>query len=210
MPKESYTTFGLDIGLTKLLEGIPDGRYVDIGCWEPQEYSNTYALYQRGWKGVGVDPNPTFAPKWAELRPKDTFLNCAVGEAGTAKYYMYDYSMANTIVPSNIVARASKEWKLEQVIDVPVRTLESIFEELSPVHLLCLDAEGHDLEILRTNHWGAYRPWVIVVEDYDFEIGKKRPEIAQFMRDKSYFPLMDYYVDTVYLEANFFRRFKAL
>lgn len=32
------------------------GVYVDIGAYHPISDSNTYALYQRGWHGLAIDP----------------------------------------------------------------------------------------------------------------------------------------------------------
>ena len=34
------------------------GFYVDIGCYHPIRYSNTYRMFKLGWKGMNIDLNP--------------------------------------------------------------------------------------------------------------------------------------------------------
>ena len=36
----------------------PSGRFLDIGAWNACDKSNTRALYERGWRGVMVEPSP--------------------------------------------------------------------------------------------------------------------------------------------------------
>jgi hypothetical protein len=35
-----------------------EGRFLDIGAWDPKCFSNTRALYERGWSGVLIEPSP--------------------------------------------------------------------------------------------------------------------------------------------------------
>jgi FkbM family methyltransferase len=42
-----------------ILANTPDrGRFLDIGAYHPTKFSNTRALYERGWQGVMVEPSP--------------------------------------------------------------------------------------------------------------------------------------------------------
>ena len=38
--------------------GDQPGRYLDIGAYNPKLFSNTRALYERGWSGVMVEASP--------------------------------------------------------------------------------------------------------------------------------------------------------
>jgi hypothetical protein len=55
-----------------------------------------------------------------------------------------------------------------QLRKIPVKTLRSILEQYVPkgkqIDLLSVDAEGLDLEVLRTNDWDIYRPKAILIE----------------------------------------------
>ena len=31
------------------------GFFVDVGCFHPIKYNNTYRLYRKGWRGVNID-----------------------------------------------------------------------------------------------------------------------------------------------------------
>lgn len=80
---------GDDIQLKKIIKQTVPGMYVDIGCWHPVKASNTYHFYLRGWKGICIDPNPEIKSLFNKFRPKDTFINCAIGpESEGFNYYL--------------------------------------------------------------------------------------------------------------------------
>ena len=37
--------------ILKAVAGINEGRFLDIGAWNAKTFSNTRALYERGWSG---------------------------------------------------------------------------------------------------------------------------------------------------------------
>src|SRR5690348_15604960 len=57
----TYAQCGEDVIVGFLLGwlNISEPTYLDIGANDPIQYNNTYALYQRGFRGVCVEPNPT-------------------------------------------------------------------------------------------------------------------------------------------------------
>ena len=52
----SYSVSGEDLIILPFLPA-KGGFYVDVGCYHPILYSNTYRLYRNGWKGIVIDPN---------------------------------------------------------------------------------------------------------------------------------------------------------
>lgn len=62
-----------------------DGVFLDIGCNEPIRWNNTYALEEIGWRGVGIDIEPSYAPMWKEQR-RAPF---ALGDATTINFRDY-------------------------------------------------------------------------------------------------------------------------
>jgi hypothetical protein len=84
--KASYSQFGEDAVVMAMFRGrCSPGYYVDVGCFHPTKWSNTYAFYLRGWRGLAIDPNPAVGALWSRLRPCDTFLNFGVSDnPGTA------------------------------------------------------------------------------------------------------------------------------
>lgn len=45
-----------------------NGTFIDIGCNEPIRWNNTYALEEIGWRGIGLDIEPSYVPMWAKER----------------------------------------------------------------------------------------------------------------------------------------------
>jgi len=77
--------------------GDQPGRFLDIGAYNPKLFSNTRALYERGWSGVMVEASPgpfldllieygkcdRIALVCAAIAPKRGLLRFHANEAGT-------------------------------------------------------------------------------------------------------------------------------
>ena len=69
----------------------------------------------------------------------------------------------------------------EKVINVPIRTLDSILVEAgSPTEFdfLSIDVEGHEIEVLRGFDIARWRPRLILLEDHVADLSKHRYLIA--------------------------------
>ena len=98
----------LIFGLCKnfALKGRPVGRYVDIGAFHPIQYSNTYLLYENGWSGVCVEPNPDLADQFVIARPRDIIINRAIAhDSDTVNYHQFDDALLNGIFPESLVIK---------------------------------------------------------------------------------------------------------
>ena len=54
------------------------GNFIDVGCFHPTKYNNTYVLYKRGWSGINIDLNPLSIDFFNFLRPRDTNICAAI------------------------------------------------------------------------------------------------------------------------------------
>jgi FkbM family methyltransferase len=144
--------FGEDKIIVSLL---PErGTYLDIGAYHPHLYSNTYKLYKKGWSGTAVEPNPHMALLWKLFRPRDTFLNCAVGKPGSTTYYMYADGAYNGFERlDNRPVVAQKTLKILPLSDFLKHDVD----------FLNIDCEGMDYEILQTHDW-VIKPKMIAIE----------------------------------------------
>src|SRR4051812_19442188 len=52
----SYAQNYEDIMLFRALRHVADGFYVDVGANSPDEHSVTKAFYERGWRGINIEP----------------------------------------------------------------------------------------------------------------------------------------------------------
>lgn len=186
-----YSQFGEDIALARLLRE-PRGYYVDVGAHHPKRYSNTYALYRRGWSGINIDPNPYTISLFVRARPSDVNLCIAAGgKEETLEYHRFSDPAVNTFN-----AGEAEKWKGKNWIsylgsqEIPVRPLRDILssiETMPRIDLLSVDAEGMDLEILESNDWQKYIPRVIVVECNDFDAAEPhRSPTFTFLSRKGY------------------------
>lgn len=186
----SFSKSGEDIQLFKLFNKL-NGGYLDIGCFEPITFSNTYFFYLRGWNGYVIDPNPDLLSKFDIVRPKDRFINRGISSAsGVLKYYMlpqklssmntFDYSF---LEKNNLVS------KIEREIEVPLSSLEELVEEFglgSSIDFMDVDVEGLDFEVLQSNNWEKFRPSVVMVEtDLSITEDLSSP-ITKLLEDKEY------------------------
>ena len=171
--KLSYSRAGLDTVLREIFKGRNNGYYVDIGCYRPVYDSNTFGFYQRGWNGLAIDANGEFAKQFKSVRGRDVFLNCiATKDSGIFDYYSFKepgYDQMNTI-SEEFKNQAMHKFNLKEPIVTKLQgfTLEHLLNENKPKErnfdLLCIDAEGAELDILQSNNWEKYSAEVILIE----------------------------------------------
>ena len=85
--------------MEKILGGIKNGKYIDIGSHHPIKHSNTFSFYLNNWSGICIDPLPGLNSKYKILRSRDLFLN--VGISGDSKkdnmiFYYYKNNPDNS------------------------------------------------------------------------------------------------------------------
>ncbi len=172
--------FGEDTFLATILPR--KGVYVDVGCYHPHLYSNTYRLYKSGWRGTAVDPNPDMWVLWRVFRRRDTFINAAVGSGGHITYYRYSDGAYNGF--------ELLDKKVKDQVRIQTVSLTDIIPQ-GKVDFLNIDAEGMDKEILQSYDWHT-SPEVIAVEG---------DESDELLRGKGYHLLKKLGVTSIYSRA---------
>jgi FkbM family methyltransferase len=164
----SYTRNFEDVMLARALQGVSGGFYVDVGASHPVSDSNTYALYNKGWRGIAIEPQPIFNSQWQSLRPEDMLVNAAVAAAsGQATLHKpIQYGQGATIHLDLAKGYAQQGLAMAQSV-VPVHTLTEILSQLRPhgdIHLLSIDVEGAESDALLGLDLQRFRPWLVVLE----------------------------------------------
>jgi hypothetical protein len=165
--EKSFSQCGEDLAAINILMQLGhEGpvHYVDIGCFHPIQYSNTYFYYLRGGSGLVVDMNESHRAEFQRLRPRDKFISELISDT-TQKMRVRSKGSPT----DSIISRESNEiGEFRQP-----RSLSFILDEFWPknerISLLDIDCEGHDLEVLRSNNWDKYRPKVIILEDFLYD-----------------------------------------
>jgi hypothetical protein len=178
----SFSQCGEDLAAVNILMQLGhEGpvHYVDVGCFHPIQYSNTYFYYLRGGSGLVIDMNDCHRSDFQRLRPQDTFLSELVSDSAESMHVRADGSPTASIIRGHPNENSQTRH--------PV-TLSSLLDkhwpENRPISLLDIDCEGHDLEVLRSNNWKKYRPMLVVLED--FATSDKSP-LAMYMEKVDYF-----------------------
>jgi hypothetical protein len=168
----SYSQNGEDRIICGLLANIPPaerGIYVDVGCFHPRQFSNTFFLYYAGWRGVNIDANQASIDLFQRERPFDRNICCALGmEESECDFHLMHPPAASTILKTQIERCEAVGWNLVETRRLPMRTINGLLGETIEVNtqidLLDIDLEGMDEDILLSLDFGKYRPRVIAAE----------------------------------------------
>ena len=163
----SYAQNFEDIRLWRALQSVENGFYLDVGANHPTDDSVTRAFYDRGWRGINIEPVPAYYDALCQQRPHDTNLQCVAGENAESLTF---YTIADTGL-STVEASVAQQHR-DAGIDVrnqtvQSRTLASICEQYAqdhPIHFLKIDVEGHEETVLRGMDFSRWRPWIILIE----------------------------------------------
>ena len=197
---ESYSQAGEDKIVDFLLNyggNVKKGiSYLDIGCNDWRNLSNSYYLYRRGIRGVLIDANPIYVDEIKVFRPEDTILNCGIGKESSKEL---EFNIVNQPDVSSFNIKTIEEAKkhspwLEIVkkIKVPVYTLDEIYEKyfVKVPTIVSLDVEGDELGILKSSNFEKYRPYIFIIETIEYRekisLDNKRNDIVEFMKKNNY------------------------
>jgi FkbM family methyltransferase len=184
----SYSQFGEDLLIDRLLGKPGTGVYVDVGANDPDFLNNTKRFYERGWRGVNIEPHVGLFRKFLTARPGDTNLNIGVGPVeGELEFFLFDPHQNSTFSAREAERYKSLGEKLVGVEKVKVETLRAVLERIGKrVDFLSVDAEGIDLEVLKSNDWSRFRPVLVCVESGDYETREEDMGIHAFMVSVGY------------------------
>lgn len=166
--KISYAQNYEDILLSRALADIENGFYIDIGAAWPDVHSVTKYFYNKGWRGINVEPNPKLFELLEQDRPFDLNICCAIADMnGTHDFTIFENTGLSTLSKTVSSLHVNKGW-LPTTTTVECRTLTSIIDEkVSPnqdIHFLKIDVEGFESEVINSLDLKKYRPWILVVE----------------------------------------------
>jgi len=171
----SYAQHFEDARLFFALSGVKEGFYIDIGANDPTGDSVTRAFYERGWRGINVEPLPEIAEKLRTERPEDITIQAAISDAnGSCRFYEMEISGLSTMREDVAQNWRKQGYQIKREIIVPVLRLSEILSKAQgkDIHFLKIDVEGMEEKILNACDFSREpRPWVIVIEQFDQAIG---------------------------------------
>ncbi len=185
----SYSVNLEDVILNRIFHDRPLGVFVDVGAAHPKMENDCKALYDRGWRGLNIEPNPSLHAELLRERPGDISLNLAVDEvAGEACYYEVEGTGLSTLDRAEAQRCRINGWTVIEHA-VATRPLAEILAEAAfpRIDLLKVDVEGWEEHVLRSNDWKRFRPEIIMVEATMPERPTRRKTgIAPFLAAQDY------------------------
>lgn len=186
---------------------VSNPTYIDIGANDPVLGNNTYFFYQRGCRGVLIEPNPSLHSRLKQVRPGDISLNIGIGNKDEVlPFYLFDHenSHLNTFSTEEKEALLKNGLKVQSVIDIQLKNINDIISQhfQAPPTIMSLDVEGLDEAILHALDFERFGPGIICVETVSYSSVQadqftKRRELVDFVLSKGYDVFADTFFNTI-------------
>src|SRR5262245_18561361 len=144
----SYSQNFEDVMLMRALRDVSRGFYIDVGAQGPVDGSVTKAFYDRGWRGINIEPSVDYYEKLVAERPRDINLCIFIGaNAGVREFYEIPGTGLSTGIADIAKLHANAILKTRKVEQL---SLDEVCAKHvnSDVHFLKIDAEGAEAEVI--------------------------------------------------------------
>ncbi len=162
--KVSYAQYGEDILLSALLNEVTHGFYVDVGANYESRDSVTKYFYKNGWSGINIEPIPRLFNDLEKKRKRDINLNIGVSRKRQTllfrEFESHGHSTFSKEVAEGEPAPALTEYEIQ------TEPLSDIFKryKVTTIHFLKIDVEGLEYDVVSSNKWDKYRPYIVCIE----------------------------------------------
>ena len=198
----SYAQNREDIILSGFFSKNLKGFYVDVGAANPVIDSVTKYFYDRGWRGINIEPIGHIHKALKAQRPRDINLNIGISNTkDTIKFREYAADGFSTFAQG-----VQKDYEkdpnqfTEKYMDykVDVLPLREVFKQqkVTTINFMKVDVEGFEYEVLEGNDWSKYRPQVICIEANHVKRDWKKTLKDNGYRIDFFDGLNEYYVDS--------------
>jgi FkbM family methyltransferase len=161
--------------------GVTNGFFVDLGSADGVAYSNTWALEQRGWTGICIDP----FPRNMASRTCQMFAEAVDNVGGRTVQFQNpgDYSGGLVKYAGWWISQESKD----NAVEVKTATLRDILRRAnapSYIHYLNVDIEGAEYMALSEFPFNEYEFGAITIEHNNLE--DQRAKIRELLVKNGY------------------------
>jgi len=212
----SYSQSGEDLIVRFIFNElqIPKPGYLDVGAHHPFYLSNTALFYEKGCRGINVEPDPELFNNFTRYRKDDKNLNIGIGDHdGEANFYIISSPTLNTFSKQEAEAYKNEgDYTITKTVKTPVRTLKRIIDEHANgafPQYLNLDAEGIDELIVKSIDYSHNYPLVMCIETISFSTsgnGIKNTALIDYVKGNGYMVYADTYINTIFVREEAFRK----
>lgn len=162
----SYAQNFEDVILWRALNHVGRGFYVDVGAQDPIIDSVSLGFYEKGWRGVHVEPTSSYAEKLRAARSDEDVIQGAVGTSpDLINFWEFPNTGLSTGDPA--IAAEHETRGFEGIsYQVPSLRLSEILDRYADrdIHWLKIDVEGMEPDVIASWVPSPVRPWVVVIE----------------------------------------------
>jgi FkbM family methyltransferase len=163
----SYSQNLEDYHLSLAFAGQATGTYIDVGAGHPIADNVSFWFYERGWRGIVVEPQPELAGLYQRLRPRDRVVRGLVGRhSGENDFHVVERLHGLSTTVESLAQKAGDFGVGYRTVRMPVTTLAELCESHDPgaIDFLKIDVEGAEGDVLFGGDWKRFRPKVVVAE----------------------------------------------
>jgi FkbM family methyltransferase len=171
------------------------GKYVDLGCFHPTKFNNTFDFYKRGWRGINIDLNPMTIDLFNFARPKDINVCAAISDSIKTKklFFLGDLSSQNTLEEKHtkwLRSHFGYNKKKISIKKIKTQKIGDILERHKFYHIdfMNIDVEGHEIKILKTLNLKKFKVKYFCIEIlmYDDFSRENKKQILSFFKKNKY------------------------
>lgn len=162
----SYAQNFEDVVLWRALRHVEHGFYIDIGAQDPVIDSVSLGFYEKGWRGVHVEPTPAYAAKLRAARADEDVIEAAIAQSPGPITLFEIADTGLSTGKTEIAGLHEKSGLAPKSIEVSTLALSELFARYAncEIHWLKIDVEGMEDEVIATWLPSATRPWIVLVE----------------------------------------------
>ena len=210
----TYSQCGEDVIVDYIfgLKKITAPSYLDLGAHDPWYLNNTALFYQRGCRGINVEPNPELHRRFEQSRPGDVNLNVGTGgKAGRLPLFIMEDPTLSTFSPDDVGQLAAHGHQVAESRAIEVSTISDVVDRHAAGRFpdfLSMDVEGMEEEILQGIDYRSNAPKVICLETAEYSPsgrGAKRRSLMQFVLERGFEVYADTNLNTIFVRSDFWR-----
>jgi FkbM family methyltransferase len=180
---------GQDAWVAGIFNQRAGGYFLDFGAFDGEQISNTYYLEkQLGWRGICVEPNPTFYPVLCSKRSA-ICVNAALYKNSREVLSFVD---AHGLSSFEYLAKADQNSEKREAATKATISVDTInptelldrFKAPTTIDYMSLDVEGAEFDVLNAFDFNKYRVVLLTVEHNSVE--PKRQQIRDYLAGFGY------------------------
>lgn len=214
--KISYSQSGEDLIVQYIFDCIKIKRptFLDIGAHHPYYLSNTALFYEKGCRGINIEPDPSLFSLFPLTRVEDINLNIGISEIpGENDFYIISSPTLNTFSKEEVEKYQNEgDYKIVSTLKIKTDTIINIINVFANgvfPNFLSIDAEGVDEIILKSIDFKKNSPIVICIETISFSTqgkGEKNYNIISFLESVGYLLYADTNINSIFVKKSWWVR----